>query len=252
MLAKERFSDRPRCVCPVISAFLRGWNDRATHVERQLLAPYAARIVGSRGDRHVTRARRDLCLEWAGADLGHRPARNALARAGMRLRIAVYCSLEAALRLNEGAGDYASRVDRRERRRDGGARAYSTPCSRSGRRHHLNRRGHPPASTETATRPPARTETETEAQRKRRKRKRPAPGRPTTALRGRPLGLERRRARGPPVAHSPRSTTRKLLESWSRRKNIGGTTSPIRMTSSSTSTPRAFSSAWSASTSSVV
>jgi len=28
----------------------------------------------------------------------------------MRLRIAVYCSLEAALRLNEGAGDYASRV----------------------------------------------------------------------------------------------------------------------------------------------
>ena len=110
VLAKERFSDRPRCVCPVIGAFLRGWNDRATHVERQLLAPYAARIVGSRGDRHVTAARRDLCLEEAGADLGHRPARNALARAGMRLRIAVYCSLEAALRLNEGAGDYASRV----------------------------------------------------------------------------------------------------------------------------------------------
>jgi hypothetical protein len=110
VLAKEKFSDRPRCVCPVIGAFLRGWNDRATHAERQRLTPYAARIVGSRGGRQVTRARRDLCLEWAGADLTHGTVRRALARAGMRLRIAVYCSVDAALRLNEGAGDYASRV----------------------------------------------------------------------------------------------------------------------------------------------
>jgi len=110
VLAKEKFSDRPRCVCPVIGAFLRGWNDRATYTERQRLTPYAARIVGSRGGRLVTRARRDLCLEWAGADLTHGPARRGLARTGMRLRIAVYSSLDAALRLNEGAGDYASRV----------------------------------------------------------------------------------------------------------------------------------------------
>jgi hypothetical protein len=110
VLAKEKFSDRPRCVCPVIAAFLRGWNDRATHVERQLLAPYATRIVGSRGGRSVTRARRDLCLEFAGAGPARSPAQRALARIGMRLRIAVYCSVEAALRLNEGAGDYASRL----------------------------------------------------------------------------------------------------------------------------------------------
>jgi hypothetical protein len=110
VLANEKFSDRPRCVCPVIGAFLRGWNDRATHAERQRLTPYAARIVGSRGGHQVTRARRDLCLEWAGADLAQGPARCALARAGMRLRIGVYCSVDAALRLNEGAGDYASRV----------------------------------------------------------------------------------------------------------------------------------------------
>lgn len=110
VLANEKFSDRPRCVCAVIGAFLRGWNDRATHAERQRLAPYAARIVGSRGDRRVTRARRDLCLEWTGADLGRGRVGRVLARTGMRLRIAVYCSLEAALRLNEGAGDYASRV----------------------------------------------------------------------------------------------------------------------------------------------
>jgi hypothetical protein len=110
VLAKERFSDRPRCVCPVIGAFLRGWNDRATHAERQRLTPYAARIVGSRSGRAVTRSRRDLCLEWAGADLTHGRARRALVMARMRLRIAVYCGLDAALRLNEGAGDYASRV----------------------------------------------------------------------------------------------------------------------------------------------
>jgi hypothetical protein len=110
VLAKEKFSDRPRCVCPVIGAFLRGWNDRATHVERQRLTPYAALIVGSRRSRWVTHARRDLCLEWAGADLSHGPVRRWLARTGMRLRIAVYCGLDAALRLTEGAGDYASRV----------------------------------------------------------------------------------------------------------------------------------------------
>jgi hypothetical protein len=102
VLAKEKFSDRPRCVCPVIGAFLRGWNDRATHVERQRLTPYAALIVGSRRSRWVTHARRDLCLEWAGADLSHGPVRRWLARTGMRLRIAVYCGLDAALRLTEG------------------------------------------------------------------------------------------------------------------------------------------------------
>jgi hypothetical protein len=110
MIAEERFSDRPRCVCPVIGAFLRGWNDRAPHAERQRLGPYAARIVGSRSTSAVARGRRDLCLEWSGADLAHGPARRRLSRFGMRIRIAVFCGLRAALRLSEGAGEYASRV----------------------------------------------------------------------------------------------------------------------------------------------
>ena len=29
ILAKEKFSDEPDCVCPVIGAYLRSWNDRA-------------------------------------------------------------------------------------------------------------------------------------------------------------------------------------------------------------------------------
>lgn len=110
VIAKEEFSDRPHCVCPVIGAFLRGWNDRASHAERQRLSPYAARIVGSRRSRQVTRERREICLDWAGADLIQDGARPRLYRARMRFRIAVFCSLGAAVRLSEGAGDYASRV----------------------------------------------------------------------------------------------------------------------------------------------
>jgi hypothetical protein len=109
LIGGEDFSDRPRCVCPVIGAFLRGWNDRASHAERQRLAPYAGRIVGSPRNRQVTRERRDICLEWAGAELWHGPVRSLLTRIGMRLRIAVFCGLGAALRPNEGAGDYAAR-----------------------------------------------------------------------------------------------------------------------------------------------
>ena len=75
VIAKERFSHRPRCVCPVIGALLRGWNYRAPYAQRQRLGPYAARIVGSRGISRVSRKRRDICLESAGADLAHGAAR---------------------------------------------------------------------------------------------------------------------------------------------------------------------------------
>jgi hypothetical protein len=110
LIAQEEFSDRPRCVCPVIGAFLRGWNDRAPYVERQRLGPYAERIVGSRGSSGVTRERRDICLQWAGTDLGHGVVSRLWSKAGTRMRIAIFCGLGAAVRLNEGAGEYAARV----------------------------------------------------------------------------------------------------------------------------------------------
>jgi hypothetical protein len=56
----------------------------------------------------------------------------------------------------------------------------------------------------------------------------------------------------PPGKRQLRSTIRKRLPSWSRKKNIGGTGPPIRMTCSSASTPRASRSERSASASSVV
>lgn len=110
MIAEEPFSDRPRCACVVIAAFLRSWNDRSSHAERQRLRPYARRVVGSRTRRSITRRRRDICLTWAGADLTGNWVSRALRRFGMRLRIMALCGVRPALRLNEGAGELASRV----------------------------------------------------------------------------------------------------------------------------------------------
>src|SRR5258707_15010742 len=47
MLAGEPFSDHPETVCPVIAAFLRGYNDRLPDGELDELYPYAALVVGT-------------------------------------------------------------------------------------------------------------------------------------------------------------------------------------------------------------
>jgi hypothetical protein len=116
MLAGEPFSDRPACVCPVVAAYLRGWNDRLGHRDRQRLVPYAERVVGSRADRATTDLRRDVCLVAAGAGLRGGTVRRALARASMRMRILWRLGPVEALRLDEGAGAYAARISFR---RDG-------------------------------------------------------------------------------------------------------------------------------------
>jgi hypothetical protein len=110
ILAKEEFSDRPHCVCKVIAAFLRSWNDRSSHAERQRLRPYAERVIDSRSSRTVTHRRRDICLIWSGADLSGNALSRAIRRLGMRLRILARCGIRPALRLNEGAGELAARV----------------------------------------------------------------------------------------------------------------------------------------------
>jgi hypothetical protein len=101
MLAGEPFSDRPRCADPVIASFLRAFNDRLGHAQRQELRPYAAAVVGTRASRRLTRARRRRCLRFAcGRD-----------HAGpvTRLRMAVLMSLRAALRVQHGAPEWAAR-----------------------------------------------------------------------------------------------------------------------------------------------
>jgi hypothetical protein len=67
MLAGERFSDRPRCVCPVIGALLRGYNDVLPNARRQDLYRYAADCVSTRGDHRVQLERANRALAWAQA-----------------------------------------------------------------------------------------------------------------------------------------------------------------------------------------
>jgi hypothetical protein len=110
ILAEEEFSDRPRCACEVIAAFLRAWNDRSSHAERQPLRPYARRLIGSRARRSVTRRRRDICLIWTGVDLGGNAFSRAMRHFAVRMRILALIGIRPALRLNEGAGELAARI----------------------------------------------------------------------------------------------------------------------------------------------
>ena len=79
MLAGERFSDRPRAVCPVIAAFLRTYNDALNDEQRQDLYPIASAVVGTAtSDEDVIAARVHLIAEWARAQLADRPRRRFL------------------------------------------------------------------------------------------------------------------------------------------------------------------------------
>ena len=64
MLAREPFSDHPACVCPVIGAVLRAYNDNVGDQRRQELYRFAALAVGTRGSRAVLERRIQLCREW--------------------------------------------------------------------------------------------------------------------------------------------------------------------------------------------
>jgi hypothetical protein len=66
MLAGERYSDHPRCACPALVAFLRGYNDGLDDVRRQELIALAPALVGTRATEARTTARGDalVALAW--------------------------------------------------------------------------------------------------------------------------------------------------------------------------------------------
>jgi hypothetical protein len=64
MLAGEPFSDHPQCVCPVIAAVLRAYNDWTDDERRQELYGYAAKVVGSRASTRIERARAKQIIDW--------------------------------------------------------------------------------------------------------------------------------------------------------------------------------------------
>ena len=70
MLAGEPFSDRPRCVDPVIAGFLRTYNDGIDDRRRQDLYPLASAVVGSRTVPSIQAERARMCLHWAQSRYG--------------------------------------------------------------------------------------------------------------------------------------------------------------------------------------
>jgi hypothetical protein len=65
MIAGEPFSDQPQCVCPVIGAFLRAYNDALDDRRRQDLYRYAAQVIGTRDTPEVERWRIERVVSWA-------------------------------------------------------------------------------------------------------------------------------------------------------------------------------------------
>jgi hypothetical protein len=110
LLGGEKFTDRPKCVCPVIGSFLRSWNDAVGYADRQRLEPYASLVVGSGGYRRISRIRRDICLTYTGANLERGLLRRVAVRMRMRARIAWAVGIFPAIWLKEGAGAYAARA----------------------------------------------------------------------------------------------------------------------------------------------
>jgi hypothetical protein len=64
-VAGEAWSDHPECSCPVISAFLRAWNDALPDDERDsLLRPLIPRLIGTRGTASLERRRSLMAADW--------------------------------------------------------------------------------------------------------------------------------------------------------------------------------------------
>lgn len=66
-LAGERFTDRPRAVCPTIAAFLRTYNDLVDDERRQDLYPYASSAVGTAHSGELAARRAELIVQWTEA-----------------------------------------------------------------------------------------------------------------------------------------------------------------------------------------
>lgn len=104
MLEGEHFTDHPRSVCPVIAAFLRGYNDSLDDTRRQTLKRYAAECIGTRADPSTALRRRALI----GARIGGR----------LRRSIALFWLRDGATVDESGASLIGQRFARQVARRD--------------------------------------------------------------------------------------------------------------------------------------
>ena len=65
-VAGEKHSDEPACACPVISDFLRSWNDGIPDDARrtELLSPFVWRLPGTKATPEIEQRRVEMCLDW--------------------------------------------------------------------------------------------------------------------------------------------------------------------------------------------
>lgn len=64
-IAGEPWSDHPECVCPVISAFMRSWNDSLPDDKRSaLLLPLIPSTIGTRGSAALASRRATMATDW--------------------------------------------------------------------------------------------------------------------------------------------------------------------------------------------
>ena len=64
-IAGEKWSDHPACACPVISSFLRSWNDGLPDADRdRLLKPLVLQLIDTKSTAAVEERRSYLALDW--------------------------------------------------------------------------------------------------------------------------------------------------------------------------------------------
>ncbi len=64
-IAGEPWSDHPKCVCPVLGAFFRAWNDGLPDDERDiLLKPFLPRLIGTKGSAELAERRSLMAADW--------------------------------------------------------------------------------------------------------------------------------------------------------------------------------------------
>ena len=66
-IAGEPWSSQPKCVCPVLGAFGRSWNDALPDDEarNRILKPFVLRLLDTRSTRAVQDARAFMATDWA-------------------------------------------------------------------------------------------------------------------------------------------------------------------------------------------
>jgi hypothetical protein len=63
-MAGEPWSDHPQCACPIISTFMRKWNDDLSDDDRQMLKLYIPRLIGTKRSPEVEQRRGWLVADW--------------------------------------------------------------------------------------------------------------------------------------------------------------------------------------------